>query len=83
MIGYESGQSKRSERNQLLLRAIVALHEKYPAFGLDSIYHILQPIYHCSRGRVHRLMKSVDIRSKRKKAYKATTNSKHDNPVLA
>lgn len=68
-------------RNQELLRALVSLHQKYPALGLDSLYHMLQPQFHCSRGRVHRLMKQANIHSHRKKTYKVTTNSKHSNPI--
>lgn len=75
------GPSKRSRRNQELRRALVSLHEKYPALGLDSLYHLLQPEFHCSRGRVHRLMKAANIHSHRKNAYKATTNSNHSHPV--
>ena len=74
-------QSQRAQRNQALTRALVRLHEKYPALGLDSLYHMLKPEYSCSRGRVHRLMKAVGIQSVRKKAYKATTNSRHSHPI--
>lgn len=73
--------SKRSQRNQALRRALVRLHEKYPALGLDSLYHMLKPEFGCSRGRVHRLMKEANIHSLRKRAYKATTNSRHSHPV--
>ena len=75
------GPSLRDERNQELLRALVRLHQKYPAAGLDTLYHMLKPKFHCSRGRVHRLMKQANIHSIRKKAYKATTDSKHSNPI--
>lgn len=73
--------SNRELNNQGLLRAIVRLHQKYPALGLDSIYHMLKPEYHCSRGRVHRLMQEANIHSLRKRTYKATTNSKHSYPI--
>lgn len=63
------------------MRELVRLHEKYPALGLDSLYHILKPEYSYSQGRVHRLMKAVGIHSMRKKAYKATTNSRHSFPI--
>lgn len=59
----------------------MALHEKYPALGLDSLYHMLRPEFGCSRARVHRLMKQADIHSHRHKAYKHTTNSNHRYPV--
>ena len=63
------------------MRELVRLHEKYPALGLDSLYHMLKPEYSCSRGKVHRLMKAAGIHSMRKKAYKATTNSRHSLPI--
>ena len=56
------GESARKTANQALLRELVRLHEKYPALGLDSLYHMLKPAFHCSRGRVHRLMKAAGIR---------------------
>ena len=75
------GESARKTANQALLRELVRLHEKYPALGLDSLYHMLKPVFHCSRGRVHRLMKAAGIHSQRKRAYKATTNSRHNCPI--
>lgn len=57
------------------------LHEKYPALGLDGLYHMVKPAYPCSRGRVYRLMKATGIHSTRKKACKTTTNSRHSHPV--
>ena len=75
------GVSRRKQRNQELARELVRLHEKYPAMGLDSLYHLLKPAFHCSRKRVHRLMKELGIHSLRKKAYKATTNSRHGCPI--
>lgn len=63
------------------MREIVKLHQRYPAMGLDQIYHTIKHICSCSRGRVHRLMKQMNIHSVRKQAYKCTTNSKHDNPI--
>lgn len=67
--------------NQRLSRLILWLHQKYPALGLDSIYHILRRKYGCSRGRVHRLMKRLGVRSVRKKAFRNTTNSNHRHPI--
>ncbi len=72
---------KANEHNQALTRELVRLHEKYPAMGLDSLYHMLKPAYSCSRGRMHRLMKAAGIHSLRKNAYKATTNSRHSHPI--
>lgn len=71
----------RVQRDQVLTRALVTLHEKYPALGLDSLYHMLRPEYGCSRKRVHRLMRCNGIYSARTRAYKATTNSRHGHPI--
>ena len=73
--------SIRQLSNQMLLRAIVRLHQRYPCLGLDSIYHLLKPEFQCSRGRIHRLMQHANIHSHRKRTYKATTNSKHSYPI--
>lgn len=56
-------------------------HEKHPALGLDSLYHLLHPRFGCSRSRVHRLMKRAGLHSERKRAYRCTTNSRHAYPV--
>lgn len=72
---------KRQTENQKLARRILWLHWKYPALGLDSIYHILRRKHHYSRGRVHRMMKRLDVHSERKRAYKSTTSSNHSGPV--
>lgn len=71
----------RMRRDQALTRALVQLHEKHPALGLDSLYHILRPDYGCSRKRVHRLMRRNGIYSARTRAYKVTTNARHSHPI--
>lgn len=73
--------SPRKKREQDVLRALVGLHEKYPAAGLDMLHHMLKPQFHCSRNMVHRLMKKHNIHSIRKRAYVTTTNSKHSYAV--
>ena len=65
--GCGVGKAPGKTANQALLRELVRLHEKYPALGLDSLYHMLKPAFHCSRGRVHRLMKAAGIHSQRKR----------------
>lgn len=72
---------KRQTSNQRLSRLILWLHEKYPALGLESIYHILHRKYQCSRGRVHRIMKRLNVHSVRKRAFRVTTNSNHNHPI--
>ena len=71
---------RREQSNQALRRKLVELHEKYPALGLDSLHHMLKPEFGCSRKRVHRQMRLAGIASARRRAYKATTNSRHNHP---
>lgn len=75
------GISKRKQHEQRLLRALIEHHQKYPAAGLDGLYHILKDFVSCSRNSLHRLMKKYNIHSIRKKAYKVTTNSNHSYAV--
>lgn len=69
--------SPRTLENQAISRRLVGLHTKYPALGLDSLYHLLRPELACSRKRVHRLMRRAGIQSARRRAYRVTTNSDH------
>jgi putative transposase len=76
------GLSKRELNNQEVLRALLRLHEKYPAMGLNSLFYLLrQQGIVCGRSRLHRLMKRYNIHSVRRKAYRATTNSNHKCPI--
>ena len=63
------------------MRILIAFHEKYPAAGLDALYHMIKQICRCSRNTIHRLMKLQNIHSIRKKAYKITTNSNHNYAI--
>ncbi len=60
--------SERRQRNQALRRRLVELHEKYPAMGLDGLYHMLKPKFGCSRKRVHRQMRIAGVSSVRRRA---------------
>ncbi len=73
--------SARKQKDQELLRELIRLHQLYPTFGLDSLYHKAKEKFPCSRKRVRRLMKQANIASHRKRAYKRTTNSNHKNPI--
>ena len=75
--------SSRSLKDKATLRALIGLHNKYPALGLDSLHQMqmLRPVFGASRNRIHRLKKQAKIYSLRHKAYKVTTNSNHKNPV--
>ena len=67
----------------MLLKKIIAIHQKYPAFGLDSMFHYLKAEFKASRARIHRLMVKFNIHSIRTRAYKVTTNSEHSRPIAA
>ena len=79
--------SKHYLKDQAILRAMIGLHNKYPVLGLDSLYQMLKRDFTASgqtppsRNRIHRLKKQAKIYSRRHKAYKVTTNSKHNNPI--
>ncbi len=71
----------RREISKTGRQRLIELHEKYPAMGLDSLYHLPKPEFGCSRKRVHRQMQIAGISSVRRRAYKATTNSNHSHPI--
>lgn len=73
--------SVRKLHDQALKRRLLALHTKYPALGLDSLYHLIRKELSCSRKRIYRIMKELSISSVRKRAYRVTTNSKHSHPI--
>ena len=75
------GDSARKQHDQALKRRLLTLHEKYPALGLDSLYHMIRKELSCSRKRIHRLMNELHICSLRRRAYRTTTNSAHSYPV--
>jgi putative transposase len=75
--------SKRAIENQEILREIRLLHkESGQTYGSPRISKALKakdiPV---SRPRVARLMKQADLRAKRIKRFKVTTDSKHSYPV--
>jgi len=69
------------QQDQALKGRMLALHQRYPALGLDSLYHLIRKELSCSRKRIHRLMNELGISSARKRVYKATTNSRHAHPI--
>ena len=73
--------SAHEQQDQALKRQLLALHQRYPALGLDSLYHLIRRELSCSRKRIHRLMNELGISSARRHAYKATTNSRHSHPI--
>lgn len=73
--------SLHRQQDQMLKRRLLGLHQRYPAMGLDSLYHLIRKELPCSRKRIHRLMNELNISSARRLAYKTTTNSKHAHPI--
>ena len=73
--------SAHMQQDQALKRRLLALHQRYPALGLDSLYHMIRKELSCSRKRIHRLMNELGISSARKRVYKTTTNSRHAHPI--
>lgn len=73
--------SLHRQQDQALKRRLLSLHQRYPAMGLDSLYHLIHKELRCSRKRIHRLMNELNISSARRLAYKATTNSRHTHPI--
>lgn len=70
----------RERSNQTLRRRLVEPRQKYPALGLDSLYHMLKPELGCSRKWVHRQLRLAGIVSGRRRACKVTANSRHSYP---
>lgn len=78
-----SEPSKRAIENQEITRQISLIHkESRQTYGSPRISEILKekqiPV---SRPRVARLMKQADLRAKRIRRFKVTTDSKHSYPV--
>ena len=73
--------SARKQHEQKLLRILISFHERYPAAGLDALVAMIRKESPCSRNTVHRLMKLYNIHSIRKRAFRITTNFKHNYAV--
>lgn len=76
-------ESPRTKENRRLLKRIRTVHEQSrKTYGVQRVYGQLIALGEtCGKNRVARLMKDADIQSKRRKKYKATTDSKHNHPV--
>ena len=76
--------SKRAGENQAITDRIRVLHaQSHEIYGSPRITEDLkEEQWNVSRPRVARLMKKAGIRSKIAKKYVATTDSKHDLPVV-
>jgi transposase InsO family protein len=76
-------ESARASANKRLLERIKTVHkESRETYGVARVHgQLIAEGESCDRKRVARLMKDSNIRSKRRKKYKATTDSKHNHPV--
>jgi putative transposase len=76
-------ESRRSVENRRLLERIEAVHKRSRrTYGSPRVHRqLVSEGQRCSRGRVERLMSANGIRSKQKRKFVATTDSKHDLPV--
>ena len=77
--------SKRDEADKVLTEKIQDIHQTHKGnYGARRVRDDLlddSEISSVSRGRVTRLMREKGLECKRKKKFKATTNSKHDKPI--
>jgi transposase InsO family protein len=76
-------ESRRDRENRLLTERIRAVHaESRQRYGSPRVSRQLRAEgYPCGKNRVAKLMKENGIRAKRRRRYKATTDSKHVYPV--
>jgi transposase InsO family protein len=85
--GYHSWvkrpESRRSQENRALEAKIRVLHAtSHGIYGAPKIHRdLVDDGIRCGKNRVARIMRKAGIRSRTKKKFKATTNSKHNFPV--
>ena len=53
--------SLRERQNQAISRRLIQLRQRNPAWGLDSLYHMIRGELFCSRKRIHRLINELRI----------------------
>jgi transposase InsO family protein len=76
-------ESPRARQNRALVTQIKAAHRRSrKTYGRRRIHIQLQREgVHCSRNRVARLMRQNSLQGLRRRAFRATTNSRHSFPV--
>lgn len=77
------GESPRKKKDRELAEKIrMSFEQSKGRYGSPRIYEELRDQgIRCSRKRVARLMREMDLEARHKRKFKATTNSKHDHPV--
>jgi len=80
---FKRPESRRKRENRALEAKIRVLHAaSHGIYGAPRIHQDLSDDdIRCSKNRVARIMRKAGIRSRTKKKFKATTNSKHNFPV--
>jgi len=75
--------SQRKIKDMEIKQKIMKIyHKSRKTYGSPRIHQkLLRDDYHISKKRVERLMGELDIHAVAKRKYKATTDSKHSNPV--
>ena len=78
-------ESQRSRENRSLETKIRVFHAaSHGIYGSPKIHQdLIDDGVRCGKNRVARIMREAGIRSRRKKKFKATTNSRHNLPVAA
>lgn len=76
-------RSRRSHENRALEDKIRVVHAaSHGIYGAPKIYRdLIDAGVRCGKNRVARIMKEAGIRSRTKRKFKATTNSRHNLPV--
>jgi transposase InsO family protein len=76
-------ESRRSRQNRALEDKIRVLHKaSHCIYGSPRVHRdLVEAGVRCGKNRVARIMRNAGIRSRTKKKFKATTNSKHNFPV--
>ena len=76
-------ESRRSRENRALEAKIRVLHAaSHGIYGAPRIHQdLIDDGIPCGKNRVARIMRKAGIRSRTRKKFKATTNSKHNFPV--
>lgn len=80
---FKRPESRRSRENRSLEAKIRVLHAaSHGIYGAVKIHRdLIDDGVRCGKNRVARIMHQAGLRSRTKKKFKATTNSKHNMPV--
>jgi putative transposase len=78
-------ESQRSRENRSLETKIRVFHAaSHGIYGSPKVHQdLIDDGVRCGKNRVARIMREAGIRSRRRKKFKATTNSRHNLPVAA